>query len=147
MSEREGSGYRDLTYSHWHRTESTARFIGQSAAYELAMIDIDGAELCRRCGDVLALVETARGTHQTEKRYRWTQQLANRLHVPAYCVLYDPCGEWDAARNAFPDVARFRARRIAPTVTDWRWLTPAEWAAHLDRLRREHLCLERERVS
>lgn len=136
MSEQEGTGRRSLAYSRWHRTDSIARYVGMRDAFDLAMLDFDSVEYCRHCKGVVALVELAEGIHQTGKVATVTQHAAQRLHVPAYIVLYSAIND--------RDIGAIRARRIAPNVGNWADLSPRAWAEHLVKLHREHICLGRE---
>lgn len=136
MSEREGTGQRPNAYSRWHRTDSIQRYVGTRDAFNLAMLDIDSVDYCRRCRDVVAMVELAEGLHQTGKVAIVTQQAAQRLQVPAYIVLYE------VDRNN--DITCFRVRQMAPRIGQWVDLTPRAWAEHLVKLHRDHICLGRE---
>jgi len=67
--DEERFGTRDLTYSGWHRTDSTKRYIGREKAYELSYIDIDAVEYCRICCQPLLLIELARDVGQKHKNH------------------------------------------------------------------------------
>lgn len=64
-------------YSFWHRK------------YEgIAMIDIDSVEVCPRCYEPLAMIETAYYRGHTRKATTLTREIARRCNVPAYMVFY-----------------------------------------------------------
>lgn len=130
---------RDLTYSAWHRRLSTRRFIGINQAQLLAMIDVDATlwvEYDPQDKEPLALVETARDTGQEYKSMTVMSRLALRSRLPCFCVLYQPSTRPNPADHRFADIDGFRIKRIWPNPqTQWRELTPREWAEALLRLR------------
>lgn len=131
MSDKEQTGKRDLTYSRWHRIESTRRFLPAGEAWELGMIDIDDVEYCRRCSQPLALIETTKDVGQREKVVAVTKVIARKLEVPAYVVFVTatPDGE---------DVKSFRVRKVAPALGKDIVMAPQEFAGMLAGLRVEH---------
>ena len=69
--------YSKDKYSFWHRK------------YEgLAMLDLDSIEVCQRCYEPLACIETAMYKGHLQKTTYVTELIANRLDVPAYMVFY-----------------------------------------------------------
>lgn len=67
---------KDL-YSKWHRK------------YEgIAFIDIDSVEVCPKCYEPLALIETAYYKGSTYKNTYLTKLMADRLGIPSYLVFY-----------------------------------------------------------
>jgi len=113
---------RDLHYSQWHRR-----------VHGLAYVDIDSVESCPRCQQPICLVEFARDVGQdiTKKRAHVTRNIANRLGIDAYVVLY----KLDEREI---DIAGFRAIRIAPKRSKEHAFTPAGWGEYLKRLQSEH---------
>jgi len=143
MSQIEIYGKRDLTYSAWHRRESTRRFIGIEQAQLLAMIDLDSClyvEYDDSTKEPIALIETARDVNQEIKAATVTKKLAMRCVpvLPAYTVLYmlDSVQKNPADPNYF-DIKSFRWRCIHPKETDWITYNPQQYAEMLLRLRRK----------
>lgn len=130
MSQEERTGERDLTYSRWHRRDSTSRYMPVWAAKRLTYIDLDGIEVCWHCGDILALIETAVDQGNSDKATTIMRRLAERAKVPSYLVYYQKSRSGD-------DVTRIRTRRVSPTYSPWRSMRPSEWAAFLVRLRED----------
>lgn len=70
MSQEERYGARDMSYSAWHRRNSTRRFIGIEYAQLLAMIDVDVSlyvEYDDKTKMPLALIEIAIDVGQESK--------------------------------------------------------------------------------
>lgn len=135
----ERDGFRDQSYSAWHRTRSIARYVGIERAQTLSMVDQDATLFCEldsRTREPLALIEVAMDVGQREKSASSMGRLAARATLPAYVVLYSKASSLNPAdRNAF-DIDGFRVMRVwpAPEAT-WRSLTPAEWASALVSIR------------
>jgi hypothetical protein len=131
MSEHERTGSRNLAYSRWHRTASLRRFIGERAARACGMIDLDGVEICRRCSEPLALVETCYDVQQF-KATTVLRRLAMLANLDAYLIYYvtDLDGEITGYR-----IAKVWPERIGPVP----W-TVDQWARKLAGLRRAHRC-------
>ena len=74
QSNIEHTGEREIVYNLWHR-----QFPG------LGFVDIDHVEMCKRCQQPLALIETARdtGIALDYKKAHVTQNIARRLGIPA----------------------------------------------------------------
>lgn len=117
MSRYEQSGIRDLGYSGWHREQPDG----------LDMIDIDGCEYCRRCGEPLALVETVCGDGAV-KVTRVMERLAARAHLPAYLVA------WGRDANGLVSIVRWRV--VAPIRGPWE--AGNTWSTRLLGLRSMH---------
>ena len=144
-TERYG-GKRELTYSHWHRRASIARFLkgGDRVAYWLSMIDIDANEYCQSCYRPIALIETARDVGQSWKNCGITKKTAQLGGLLAYVVLYeaeDPntctsCGNY---QQPWPDIVGFRVLQVEPEAgRDFKAMTPREYAQFLVALRVVH---------
>lgn len=140
MSQEEVHGIRCRAYSAWHRRLSIRRFVGIERAQLLAMIDLDASlyvEYDDRTKEPLALVETARDVGQAYKAATVTAALAKRAGLPCYCVLYKLAEHANPADPNWPDIARFRVKRLWPDPErEWRELTPVQWAEALLRVRR-----------
>jgi hypothetical protein len=135
----ENFGERDLTYSAWHRQRSTRRFVGIDRAQSLGMIDIDCVLFVEYDTDTrepLALIETARYVGQRHKPATVTAALARRAGIPAFTVLYEAANDPNPADKRFPDIARFRVRRLWPQPErSWRIVKPEQWAQALLHIR------------
>lgn len=137
--QEERYGTRDRAYSAWHRRLSTRRFVGIEHAQRLAMIDLDAAlyvEYDDQRKEPLALIETARDVGQEYKPTTVSANLARRASLPCYCVLYSLSDQPNPADPQWRDISGFRVRRAWPNPeTEWRELTPQEWADALLRVR------------
>lgn len=133
-------GVRDRSYSAWHRRNSTRRFVGIDRAQLLAMVDLDCSlyvEYDDRSKEPLALVETARDVGQPFKPATVTLALAKKAKLPCYVVLYRPGKVANPADPRWPDIDRFRVRRLWPRPEGaWREISPEEWAHGLLRIRK-----------
>lgn len=131
--------HRDLTYSAWHRRGSMRRFVGIEKAQLLSMSDLDCVlfvETDSASREPLALVETARDVGQSWKGASVTLNLAKRAHIPAYVILYSCSSERNPANPTWPDIRRFRIKRLWPRPEHvWRNLSPSDWANALLRIR------------
>lgn len=126
MSLRERTGYRDLTYSRWHRLLADLDPVDASLHY----VDVDAAEFCSVCKEPLALIETARDVGQSWKPTTVLARLAARAGLPAYCVLY--------RTSEREQIIGFRVRTL-PTGS-WVSMNPWEYRDFLRDLRRQHRC-------
>lgn len=131
MSDLERYGVRDLTYSQWHREASMSRFLAPSIAHELAMIDLDAIEYCRRCSKPLLLVELAKDVGQSFKATTVLRQLAALSGLRAVLVFWAP----EAS-----DVGHFRVKSVHPYVGEELLFTPTQYAAFLWSFRLTHPC-------
>lgn len=122
MTEHERTGQRDLTYSAWHRSDSTSRFLG-GMANRLAMIDLDGVEYCKSCGRPVALIEV-KHCMATRLSMAVTKALAAMAGIPAYLVRYWPTPEGG-------DIATFAVRNGTDVVREMRPAQYAEWLLSL----------------
>lgn len=121
----------DVTFNEWHRVDSLARYLPYELARDLKMIDIDNVEYCSRCGEPLAIIETARdtGKKDQQKHTTYIERLALRSNVPAYLVFY-------TLNDTGDDVTHLRVRKVHPRhwlTQEW---TPAEYSEWLVELRR-----------
>src|SRR5690606_16497029 len=138
MAQEEQYNSRDRSYSAWHRRNSTRRFVGIEKAQTLAMIDLDAAlyvEYDDKTKEPLALVEAAIDTGQAFKSAAVTANLARRAGIPAFTVLYRRSGHRNPADANWPDIDRFRVRRVSPEPTDWKIVSPELWAKCLLKIR------------
>lgn len=139
MAQEERWGTRDRTYSAWHRSSSTKRFVGIENAQLLSMIDVDGVYWVEyEDGDrwPVALVEAARDMNRDRKPATVMTNLAKMAGISAIVALYTPATAPNPADNSCPDIAMFRYRRVWPEgQEDWITCTPADFAEMLLRLR------------
>lgn len=140
MSQEERYNSRDRSYSAWHRRQSTRRYIGIENAQLLAMIDLDASlyvEYDDGTKEPLALIETARDVGQQHKTATVTVKLAQRADLPCFVVLYTVSDHMNPADDRWPDILSFRVKRLYPKPeSQWRILTPQEWANTLLVMRR-----------
>lgn len=134
--QEESTNERDLTYSAWHRRQSTARFVGIEKAQTLAMIDCDVVcfvEYDDRTKVPVALIETAIDVGQKVKPSSVTKNLAKMAGIPAGVLLYTQSDNPNPAYPKHKDIESFRFQQIwpAPLGNDWQLLTPSEWAQKL----------------
>lgn len=151
MSDGERTGWRTLKYSGWHRVKSLSRFTTKRVASEVAMIDIDACEYCRRCSQPLALIETAESRGEP-KAARVTQALAALAGIEAYSVSYwsdgpDPDCERCSKPMSYADIVGFKVRRIQPYDPAVVVMSPVDYTNFLLDLRFGHQCQAVERRS
>jgi hypothetical protein len=143
MSQEEIYGVRDLTYSIWHRRDSTRRFVGIENAQLLAMIDLDVClyiEYDDRTKEPLVLMETAQDVGQAFKAFTVTKKLAMRCVpiLPAYVLLYTLDTKKNPANINYFDIASFRLKCVWPKESpEWLIYTPVKYANWLLKLRYE----------
>lgn len=135
MADREKSGVRDLTYSHWHRIDSIQRYITHKEAWHLGMIDIDDCEYCRHCYEPLALIELAQDVGQEYKPSMVTTKLAKRAGIPAFQVFY--------TKTEDGDISSFRLTSLLSAEYADTVLEPVEFARFLVSFHRSHDCPKR----
>lgn len=137
--QKEKLGFRDGTYSAWHRPDSIKRFVSPVIAAQLTLIDVDVVLWieCDKTQYPIALIETARDVGQSQKCSYITRNLAERANLPALVVLYTPEKfSSNPADNRFQDIASFRVRRICPNEEDeWKQYLPEEYANMLAKMR------------
>lgn len=122
MSRNERTGWRDMTYSVWHR----------SLPWELSLVDLDWIERCDVCKQILGVLELARDEgHQDEKAAWVTQKVARALNVQGAVVLYTV--------GPGSSITRFRVRWLHPRETSaFTVYSPERWVDFLLSLRRCH---------
>jgi len=129
---------RDRSYGIWHRAPSIRRFLSDSQAEALTMVDLDSVlytEYDDRGKVPLALVEVAQDIGQ-EKPTGVIRGLAQLADVPAYVALYTPSALANPSNPNWSDIESFRVRRLWPHPEErWRVLTPGEWAQALVQIR------------
>jgi hypothetical protein len=141
--QEERYGTRDLTYSVWHRSHSTKRFVGYDRAHLLSMIDLDGTiwiEYGHSKGAraPVALIETARDVGQPYKPVTVLVELAKLSGLLALVVLYTHSDRVNPADDRYSDIARFRVKRAWPNPeTVFSEYTPQQWAERLLQIRQQ----------
>ena len=105
-------------YNDWHRK------------YEgIAMIDVDSVEVCPRCYEPLAILETCYDKNQKYKATNLVKTLASRLNIPCFLVFY---------RNLTPTNLTFRVKRITSSPTEFELMNEDQWLSILLDLQRNH---------
>ena len=140
MPQEEKHGTRSLTYSAWHRSKSICRFVTEETALTLAMIDVDHVLYCEydnESKEPIALIEEAKDIGQEVKAGTVTQALARRAGLPALVVLWkEDARHLNPADENWPDLLSLRVKRLWPVPeSQWKKLTPQEWADCLVRMR------------
>jgi len=135
MSQEENTGKRDLTYSIWHRRQSTKRFVGIEKAQLLAQIDLDcciWVEYDEKTKIPLALIETAIDIGQKYKNATVTYNLSRMAKIPSYIVLYKISLNPNPSNPNYRDIESFRVRNLYPdNWTLFQIFTPKQWAERL----------------
>lgn len=143
MALEETYGFRDQSYSQWHRPSSFARYIGLEKAQLLSMIDLDVSlyvEYDNKTKIPVALIETAVDQGRDYKPSTVTQNLARMANLPAACVLYTTGDEPNPGRKQVKDITQVRVRRLWPdpmAMGKFIKLTPSQWAESLLRMREQ----------
>ena len=129
---------RDRSYGIWHRSRSIARFLKRRQADALTMADLDSvlfAEYDYPNKLPLCLVEVAQDIGQ-EKPAGVILNLARLANIPAYVALYTHAEHPNPSNTNWPDIDRFRIKRLWPKPEPgWRNLSPEEWAKALVQIR------------
>ncbi len=136
--QQEIHGTRDRSYSAWHRVNSLKRFMDEREALGCPMIDIDGliyAECHPGTFKPAALVELAQDRGQRHKSFKLVQELARRASLEAYVILYALSEVLNPTDFSCYDIKHFRIKQVCPKITDFKQLTPAQWASCLVRIR------------
>ena len=108
---------KDL-YSKWHR-----KYDG------IAMIDVDSIEVCPKCYEPLAILETCYDKGQKYKATTLVSTLASRLQIPSFLVFYKDIGQGSLA---------FRIKRLWLSNADYEVMTEDEWVNILYEIQEEH---------
>ena len=128
MSLQEITGLRDLTYSHWHRTE---------VREDCSWVDIDSCHYCKYCLSILCFFELVRSPDEysleevcRRKVASMTERVGIRVGVPSFKIAYTGTPLSGAA------VMKLGQHDI------WR-RTPAQLAQFIDELHNCAFCRER----
>ena len=97
----------------------------------IAMVDIDSVEICKNfyCWSPLALVETCYDTGNYVKYTSVTEQIANKLHIPAFLVFY---------QKGLGSSLFYKIRQVAPFKSRLRSVSEYVWVSYLRKLQRQH---------
>lgn len=129
---------RDRSYGIWHRMRSIARYLDPRKAASLTMADLDSVlyvEYSYLPKLPLCLIEVAQDVGQ-EKTAGVAQKLAEMAGISAYVALYTHAAHPNPSSRDWPDIERFRVKRLWPQPEPgWRVLTPAQWAHALVQIR------------
>ena len=106
------------SYNDWHR-----KYDG------IAMIDVDSVEVCAKCYEPLAILETCYDKGQKYKATTLCNILARRLNIPCFLVFY---------KNLTETTLTFRIKRITSSQTDFEYMNEDEWVSVLREIQNEH---------
>ena len=106
------------SYNDWHR-----KYDG------IAMIDVDSIEVCPKCYEPLAILETCYDKGQKYKATTLVSTLASRLQIPSFLVFYKDIGQGSLA---------FRIKRLWLSNADYEVMTEDEWVNILYEIQEEH---------
>ena len=100
----------------------------------VAGIDIDFCEVCPKCYEPLAILETCYDKGQKYKATTLVKIVASRLNIPCYLVFY---------KNLTPDTLTFRIKRITSSQTEFQLMNEQQWVDILLDLQANHkkVCL------
>ena len=105
-------------YNDWHRK------------YEgIAMIDVDSIEVCPRCYEPLAVLETCYDKSQKFKATTLSKIVASRLNIPLFLVFY---------KNLTQTILTFRIKRITSCETEFEVMNESQWVSILLDLQANH---------
>ena len=105
-------------YNDWHRK------------YEgIAMIDVDSIEVCPRCYEPLAILETCYDKGQKYKATTLSKIIAERLNIPCFLVFYKELNVTSLT---------FRIKRIKGSKTEFRLMSEDQWVIILRSLHDHH---------
>ena len=107
------------SYNDWHRSRKE----------KIAMIDIDSVEVCPRCYQPLAIIETCYDKGQKYKATTLSKIVASRLNIPCFLVFY---------KNLTPGSLTFRIKRIRASQTSFNIMSESEWVSILLDLQSNH---------
>jgi len=107
------------SYNDWHRARKE----------KIAMIDIDSVEVCPRCYEPLAILETCYDKSQKFKATTLSKIVASRLNIPCWLVFY---------KESTPSSLTFRIKRITSSQTDFELMNEDQWVAILLDLQHNH---------
>ena len=107
------------SYNDWHRARKE----------KIAMIDIDSVEVCPRCYEPLAILETCYDKSQKFKATTLSKIVASRLNIPCFLVFY---------KNLTDTTLTFRIKRITSSPTDFEYMNEDQWVAILLDLQHNH---------
>jgi len=155
--DKEVHGFRDETFSQWHRIASMSRFIGRPSAQDQKIVDADfilttehsdedpnTTWMAYRYGsDVVALIETSVDypPGAIDRKVAWvTTALAKKAGIPAFIVLYTiSANDNPMSSTGAKDIDMFRVKMTFPKHTAFVEMTPqiyAEFEADLRNLKK-----------
>jgi hypothetical protein len=136
--ERFGGREGEAAYSAFHRSASLSRWLPYEDAVKLSMINLDlcfWIECHHQSFQPIALIETAQDFNQFGKPITALRNLAIRADLPAFCVLYELSEQIDPL-TGLRQVVSFRTRHVWPKNTEFKRLSPEEYAQGLVKLRK-----------
>mgnify|MGYP001295697559 FL=1 len=105
-------------YNDWHR-----KYDG------IAMIDVDSVEVCPRCYEPLAILETCYDKGQKYKATTLANIVASRLNIPLFLVFYKKLTQTSLT---------FRIKRITTSQTEFEVMNESQWVSILLDLQSNH---------
>lgn len=139
MADEEKYGFRDASYSEWHRTGNIKEFVGLEIAQTLKMIDLDCTIYCEyddRSRLPIALIEVAVFQNNWTKPATVTQKLAELARIQAWVCLYELSNRPLGNKPNCWDIDAFHIKRLNPSPQrKWEKKTPKEYAKFLAGLR------------
>jgi len=104
-------------------------YVWRRKSVGIAMIDVDSVEVCPRCYEPLAILETCYDKNQKFKATNLVKTLASRLNIPCFLVFY---------RNLTTTTLTFRVKRITSSPTEFELMNEDQWLSILLDLQRNH---------
>ena len=108
-------------YSNWHRYCSD----------DLAMVDLDQVEICKKCYEPLFIAETCYDKNQTYKTCTTTRRVAERAKLDAYLIFY----QYNEIKGILEGL---RVQKIAPFKSEMLQLTPEDWIERMLQYHKDH---------
>ena len=128
--ERRSARGWDVYLDYWHRSAALRRFLGNTRAGLVSLIDIDCCEFCHLCSEPVALIET-KDIRARTKVGTVTARLASRAMLEAYLVEYE-------VNEAGDDITEFIVTAWHPVGSGPRSFSPQQYADWLWELRSAH---------
>ena len=107
------------SFNDWHRARKE----------KIAMIDIDSVEVCPRCYEPLAILETCYDKSQKFKATTLSKIVASRLNIPCFLVFY---------KKLTDTTLTFRIKRITSSPTEFELMNEDQWVSILLDLQHNH---------
>lgn len=148
MPTRETLGFRDETFSLWHRPDSLERFTpSRQRAIQCPMIDADYIMwiMYRETRRPVAIIETAEWKYEDQEKTAtvvaaFAGLIRPEVQFEAWVVLYkldpDRFLRNEPGLQVIHDIKEFKVRQVYPTIwCKWQTMTPKQWAHEEQRMR------------